>query len=206
MTGKSIDCGSVARRVCEVIDRIDREGGPGWGSMCEAAIEEIRDIVGDDPAAYDMESGSVGPEEARRRIEESTGTRFRGWTKPDHAGMCHPIWEPVQDMECRSIARGLTREQARTLCEYLEGFCPEPQHEAAFDALERIANAKATEQESVSLDLDPLRSIVSELQDFYDSHAPKPTRILRQAAKLENWIDAARLMEEKSVNEKEGDG
>ena len=58
MTGKSIDCGSVARRVCEVIDRIDREGGHGWGSMCEAAIEEIRDIVGDDPAAYDMESGS----------------------------------------------------------------------------------------------------------------------------------------------------
>ena len=150
MTGKSIDCGSVARRVCEVIDRIDREGGHGWGSMCEAAIEEIRDIVGDDPAAYDMESGSVGPEEARRRIEESTGTRFRGWTKPDHAGMCHPIWEPVQDMECRSIARGLTREQARTLCEYLGGFCPEPQHEAAFDALERIANAKATEQESVT--------------------------------------------------------
>ena len=30
----------------------------------------------------------------------------------------------------------------------------------------------ATEQESVSLDLDPLRSIVSELQDFYDQRRP----------------------------------
>lgn len=56
---RDMDCGSVARRVCEVIDRIDRDGGPGWGAMCEAAIEEIREIVGDDPSAYDTEQESV---------------------------------------------------------------------------------------------------------------------------------------------------
>lgn len=110
------------------------------------------------------------------------------------------VIEILQAIECRSVADGhLTRPEAASLWLMLRGGSRDtPEARSALAKIEAVANgdAKSTEQESVSL--DPLRSIVSELQDFYDSHAAGAGRILRQAAKLENWIDAARLTEEKS--------
>jgi hypothetical protein len=67
------------------------------------------------------------------------------------------------------------------------------------DIWDALGDAPATECKSEVPDLEPLRSIVSELQDFYDAAAPKPARILRQAAALENWIDSAATTECRSM-------
>ena len=99
----------------------------------------------------------------------------------------------------------------------LGGFCPEPQHEAAFDALERIANAKATEQESedqvcISRDLAErvhaaLVAHESEADEWAgmagDSRGSGPADYSIEMGELVD--EFAKSMEEKSVGQGEGE-